>query len=167
MRGPGVTHPTATTVHTRQWVVRRPGRRYRDGFRAVLGAAGVPAGVVDVFAAISRQEANHNVSGYRWLKLLDTGSDRERRRLAEIVCWFLEAEPLPEADGSSRSQRKHFPFYLVDCYRRTGDFLLVKREIVAASRSARHTGLPGVPIDRLYAHARDTSRWAETMGARS
>jgi hypothetical protein len=128
-----------------------------------LERAGTPPGVVDVFAAISRQEANHNISGFRWLKLLDSGGERHQRRLAEIVRRFLDAEPLPEQDGSARSQRKHFPLYLVDCYRRSSDFYVVKQEIVSASRAARRTGLPGVPVERLYAAARDTARWSEII----
>jgi len=132
-----------------------------------LERAGAPGEVVDVFAAIARQEANHNVTGFRWLKMLDTGGQPALRRLADLVRQFLAVEPLPQPDGTPRSQRQHFPLYLVDCYQRTGDFYLVKQEIVAASGAARRTGLPGVPVDRLYTAAQATSRWAETMEARS
>jgi len=127
-----------------------------------LEQAGAPAEVVEVFATIARQEANHNVTGFRWLKMLDTGGQQMQYRLAELIRRFLAVEPLPEPDGTPRSQRKHFPLYLLHLYRRTGDFYRVKEEIVSASRAARRTGLPGVPIDRLYTGAQTTSRWAET-----
>ena len=125
-----------------------------------LEGLGVPASVVEVFAAIARQEANHNVSGFRWLKLLDDGTDALRARVAAIVRAFLEAEPLPEPDGSSRSQRKHFPLYLLQLYLSSSDFYLVKDEIVAASRAARATGLPGVPLDQLHAASQRAVEWS-------
>lgn len=128
-----------------------------------LERLGVPTYVVDVFTAISRQEANHNVSGFRWLKLLDDGSDTQRRRIAAIVRAFLEAEPLPEPDSSARSQRKHFPLYLLDRYLGSSDFYLVKDEIVAASRAARATGVPGVPLDQLYAASQRAVEWSHSQ----
>lgn len=125
-----------------------------------LERLGVPTYVVDVFTSISRQEANHNVSGFRWLKLLDDGSDTQRQRIAAIVRAFLEVEPLPEPDSSARSQRKHFPLYLLDRYLGSSDFYLVKDEIVAASRAARATGFPCVPLDQLYAASQRAVEWS-------
>lgn len=127
--------------------------------------AGAPLPVVQVFTAIARQEANHNVTGFRWLKLLDTGTGQHHHRLAELTRRFLAAEPLPEPDGSARSLRKHFPLYLIDLYRRTSDFYLVRRAIVSASRSARRTGVPDVPAADLYRSATDTAAWAGRLEA--
>lgn len=101
-----------------------------------LERAGAPRAVVDVFAAIARQEANHNVTGFRWLTLLGATGRLHQRRLAELVQRFLAVEPLPEPDGTARSLCKHFPLCLVDLYRRTADFYRVKQAIVSASRSA-------------------------------
>lgn len=91
-----------------------------------LERAGAPQAVVDVFAAIARQEANHNVTGFRWLTLLGATGRLHQRRLGDLVRRFLAAEPLPEPDGTARPLRKHFPLYLVDLYRRTADFYRVK-----------------------------------------
>jgi hypothetical protein len=132
-----------------------------------LEQAGVPSAVVDVFAAIARQEANHNVTGFRWLKLLGTAGRPHEHRLADLVRRFLAAEPLPEPDGTARSLRKHFPLYLVHLYRRTSDFYRVKRAIVSASRSARRTGAPGVPADRLYSAATEAVQWSESLEVRA
>lgn len=132
-----------------------------------LERAGATRVVVDVFAAIARQEANHNVTGFRWLTLLGGNRPAHERRLAELVRRFLEAEPLPELDGTARSLRKHFPLYLVDLYRRTSDFYRVKQAIVSASRSARRTGTPGVHPDRLYRASAEVVRWSESLEDRT
>jgi hypothetical protein len=142
-----------------------------EGRGTVASAAGafqlerldVPAAVVEVFAAIARQEANHNVSGFRWWKLLDDGTDAQRHKIAATVRAFLEAEPLPEPDDSARSQRKHFPLYLLQLYVASSDFYLVKDEIVAASRAARATGVPGVPLDQLYAASQRAVEWSQSQ----
>lgn len=128
-----------------------------------LERLGAPAYVVDVFTAISKQEANHNISGFRWLKMLDNGTEVQQRRIAAVVRRFLEAEPLPEPDGTARSMRKHFPLYLIQRYRSSLDFYEVRDEIVAASRAARLTGQPGVPIDQLYAASQQAAQWSLTQ----
>jgi hypothetical protein len=131
-----------------------------------LEESGAPTAVVDVFAAIARQEANHNIAGFRWLKLLDTADPDDRSRLAELIRKFLDVEPLPEPDRTARSLRKHFPLYLIELYRQASDFYRVKEAIVSASRSARRTGLPGIPADRLYSAARATAEWSRSSEVR-
>jgi hypothetical protein len=124
-----------------------------------LEAAGLSAPPVAVMDAIARQEAAHNISGFRWLKLLDTGSEDDELHLADLVRRFVEAEPLPAADGTPRSLRKHFPLYLMHRYRVTGSFYTVKHDIVAASRAARRTALPGVRADVIYSASDAVLAW--------
>lgn len=124
-----------------------------------LERAGASKSVLTVMEAISMQEAAHNISGFRWLKLLDTGSEEDAFSITETVRRFIAVEPLPEADGSSRSAKKHFPLYLFQKYRESGDFYRVKQEIVAASKASRSTGEPGIPTAEIYQAADQVLAW--------
>lgn len=129
-----------------------------------LERAGVSAEAVTVMDAIALQEANHNISGYRWLRLLDRGNARDEATIAATVRRFVEVEPLPEADGGNTSLRKHFPLYLIQLYRETGDFCLLRDAIVAASQSARRSGGPGVAPDDLYRLSAKALAWCTAAG---
>ncbi|MDV3458931.1 hypothetical protein RZN05_18180 [Sphingomonas sp. HF-S4] len=124
-----------------------------------LERAGVSSPVVAVMDAIARQEANHNISGFRWLRLLDRGRAEDDAALASTVRRFVEVEPVPDADGSDASLRKHFPFFLIQVYRDTGDFRLLKEHIVAASRNARRAGGPGIAPEELYRQSEKALAW--------
>lgn len=132
-----------------------------------LERAGVSPSAVAVMDAIALQEANHNISGYRWLRLLDRGRAEDDAAQASVVLRFVEVEPLPEADGSEASLRKHFPLFLFNLYRETGDFYLLKEHIVAASRSARRTGGPGIPPDELYRGSEKAMAWCAAVEKRA
>ena len=124
-----------------------------------LERAGVSAAAVTVMDAIAVQEANHNISGYRWLRLLDRGRPEDDAAQASVVRRFVEGEPVPEADGSDASLKKHFPLFLFQLYRETGDFPLIKEHIVAASRNARRTGGAGIPPEELYPMSERALAW--------
>lgn len=124
-----------------------------------LEQAGVSASAVAVMDAIGLQEANHNISGYRWLRLLDRARAEDDAALASVVRRFVEVEPVPEADGSDASLKKHFPLFLIQLYRDTGDFRLLKEQIVAASRNARRTGGAGIAPEELYRQSARALAW--------
>jgi hypothetical protein len=126
-----------------------------------LERAGASTDVIAAMEVIAMQEAGHNITGFRWLRLLDKGGDEDERLMATVVRKFVSVEPLPLPDGSSRSAKKYFPLYLFHQYRKTGDFYRVKSEIVAASKNARRTGEPGVPIEELYSAGRQVLSWCE------
>ena len=126
-----------------------------------LERAGASKAVIEVMGAVAKQECGHNTSGYRWLKLLHAGSREHEEILADAVRRFVVEEPLPAADGSNRSARKHFPLYLMQKYRESQDFFEVKKEIVAASQSARSTGQTGVPTLDLYASSAQALAWCK------
>jgi len=126
-----------------------------------LERAGVSPAAVAVMDAIALQEANHNVSGFRWLRLLDRGRPEDDAALARVVRRFLEVEPVPAPDGSDASRKKHFPFFLIQVYRDTGDFPLLKEHIVTASRNARRTGDAGVDPDELYRRSAEALAWCK------
>lgn len=126
-----------------------------------LERAGAPEAVIAVMEAVAKQECAHNITGYRWLKLLDTGDRELEQSLAGATRRFATEEPLPTADGSSRSLKKHFPLYLLQKYRESRDFFRIKEEIVAASRSSRSTGEVGVRASELYAASSRALTWCE------
>jgi hypothetical protein len=126
-----------------------------------LERAGAPEAVVAVMEAVAKQECAHNITGYRWLKLLDTGNAEHELSLADAVRRFVAEELLPTADGSSRSLKKHFPLYLLQKYRESHDFFRIKKEIVAASQSSRRSGEIGVRPPELYAASAQVLAWCE------
>ncbi len=68
-----------------------------------LERAGAPRAVVDVFAAIARQEANHNVTGFRWLTLLGATGRLHQRRLA------VRPDDLDPTSGATGQHRPLHP----------------------------------------------------------
>jgi len=127
-----------------------------------LERAGAPEAVTVVMEAVAKQECAHNITGYRWLRLLDTGDRECEQLLADAVRRFVAEEPPPAADGGSRSLKKHFPLYLMQKYRESHDFFRVKKEIVAASQSSRRSGGIGVCPPELYAASAQVLAWCES-----
>jgi hypothetical protein len=126
-----------------------------------LERAGAPEAVIAVMSAVAKQECAHNITGYRWLKLLDTGDREHEQLLAGAARRFVAEEPLPAADGSGRSLKKHFPLYLLQKYRESRDFFGIKKEIVAASQSSRRSGEVGVRAPELYAASAQVLSWCK------